>query len=357
VEDRNASSTKRPRPGPRGLASADQFLSADRCLELHRVMVRARKMEERLIKMSKSGEGIFWIGGPGEEAINACLGLQSKCGEGPAFDYFHLHYRCSALMVALGMDPIDSIRQMANVATDPFSRGRNFPSHFSRRAWNVLPVSSVIGIQWVKAPGTAIVQKRHGGDGVTIVVGGDAGTAEGDFQSCLIWSTRPQNELPVLMVVLNNGGGISTTHCSQHSCANIIERAKPFGIEGEIVDGNDPVASWHAVERAMKVCREERRPYILEARTSRLYGHSSSSGAPRSQEADCIELFERRLISAGLIHESTIQTIHDQTRDEIDQAVAQAVREAKPLAGDETLFTYAPNPADSTYPEDYTTLP
>ena len=357
MEDRNASSVKRPRNAPRGLASADQFLSADRCLELHRIMVRSRKMEEHMIKMSKSGEGIFWIGGPGEEAINACLGLQAKRGEGPAYDYFHLHYRCSAVMVALGMEPIDSIRQMANVATDPFSRGRNFPSHFSRRVWNVLPVSSVIGIQWVKAPGTALVQKRHGGDGVTIVVGGDAGTAEGDFQSCLIWSTRPQNELPVLMVVLNNGGGISTTHCSQHACNNIVDRAKPFGIEGEIVDGNDPVASWHAVERAMKVCRTERRPYMIEANTSRLYGHSSSSGAPRTNDPDCIELFERRLIAAGLIDESTIQTIHDQTRDEIEAAVAQAVREAKPLPGDENLFTYAPNPDDPTYPEDYTGLP
>ena len=42
------------------------------------------------------------------------------------------------------------------------------------------------------APGTAIVQKRNGGDSITIVVGGDAGTAEGDFASCLVWSTRPR---------------------------------------------------------------------------------------------------------------------------------------------------------------------
>ena len=55
------------------------------------------------------------------------------------------------------------------------------------------------------APGTALVQKRLGGDGITIVTGGDAGTAEGDFASCMIWSTRPGNELPVLMVVTNNG--------------------------------------------------------------------------------------------------------------------------------------------------------
>ena len=61
-----------------GVESGDEFLSAERCLTIHRIMVRARVMEERLIKMSKSGEGYFWIGGPGEEAFNTCLGLQIK---------------------------------------------------------------------------------------------------------------------------------------------------------------------------------------------------------------------------------------------------------------------------------------
>ena len=60
------------------------------------------------------------------------------------------------------------------------------------------------------APGTALAQKRHGGDGITIVTGGDAGTAEGDFATCLVWSSRPGNELPVLIIVTNNQWGIST---------------------------------------------------------------------------------------------------------------------------------------------------
>ena len=89
------------------------------------------------------------------------------------------------------MPMLDSIRQMAMTATDPFSAGRNFPSHFSYKQWNVVPVSSVIEIQYAMAPGTALVQKRFGGDGITIVVGGDAGTAEGDFTTCMVWSTRP----------------------------------------------------------------------------------------------------------------------------------------------------------------------
>ncbi|HYT88625.1 MAG TPA: thiamine pyrophosphate-dependent enzyme, partial [Gemmataceae bacterium] len=226
------------------LSTGDEYLPGELCLHIYRLMVRSRALEERMIKMSKSGEGYFWIGGPGEEAFNVALGLQVKRGCGPAFDYLHLHYRNSATMVALGMPLLDGIRQMGMTATDPHSAGRNFPGHFSCKEWNVVPVSSVIEIQFAMAAGTAIVQKRHGGDSVTIVVGGDAGTAEGDFASCMIWSTRPGNELPVLMIVMNNGWGISTPACSQHGERRIIDRGRAFGIPGEVVDGNDPIASW-----------------------------------------------------------------------------------------------------------------
>lgn len=340
-----------------GVESGEEFLSGDRCRTIHRIMVRARVMEERMIKMSKSGEGYFWIGGPGEEAFNACLGLQVKKGQGPAYDFLHLHYRNSATMIAMGMDLIDSIRQMGMTATDPFSVGRNFPSHYSRKEWNVPPVTSVIEVQLAMAPGTALMQKRNGGDGVTIVVGGDAGAAEGDFTSCLLWSSRPGNELPVLVITMNNGWGISTSHCSQHSCEHSIERGKAFGIPGEVVDGNDVVASWYAVERALRYCRSTRRPFMLEAMVSRLYGHSSSSGAPRSNDPDCISLFEEKLLSAGVMDQSAIDRVHEEAHAEVAAAAEQAMKEPKPTAADVEKFTYAPSPVDAVYPDDYTGLP
>jgi 2-oxoisovalerate dehydrogenase E1 component alpha subunit len=340
-----------------GIGARDEFLPADVCLRIHANMVRARAMEERMIKMSKSGEGYFWIGGPGEEAFNTALGLQIKKGQGPDYDFLHLHYRNSATMIAMGMPLMDGIRQMAMAWTDPHSAGRNFPSHFSMRAWNVVPVSSVIEVQFAMAPGTALVQKRHGGDGITIVIGGDAGTAEGDFASCMLWSTRPCNELPVLMIIMNNNWGISTTHCSQHSVKNIIDRGRAFGIKGEVVDGNDPLPSWFCIERAMEYCRKERRPYMIEAKVSRLYGHSSSSGAPRSNDPDCIALFEKRLLDAGILDKHTLERVHEEAQSEADAAAEQAVSEPKPKPADIEKFTYAPSEVDQVYPGDYTGLP
>lgn len=333
-------------------------LPAKRCLEIHRLMVRARAMEMRMIAMSKSGDGYFWVGGPGEEAFNVPLGLQVHKGRGPAFDYLHMHYRNSSTMLAMGMEVIDGVRQMAMTATDPHSMGRNFVGHFARPEWNVLPVTSVIEAQYVIAPGTALVQKRHGGEGITIVTGGDAGTAEGDFASAMIWSSQPGRELPLLMIVTNNGYGISTPAAAVHGERNIIDRGKAFGIHGEVVDGNDPVASWHAIHRAMTYCRRQRKPFLLEARVSRLNGHSSSSGALRVPgEADCVELFERELLVAELLNRDEINEIHKAARAEVEAAVEQAIKEAKPTPEDVCRFTYAPSLVDAVYPRDFTALP
>lgn len=339
------------------IRSGGESLPADLCLTIHKCMVRSRAMEERMIKMSKSGEGYFWIGGPGEEAFNVPLGMQVNKGCGPAFDYLHLHYRNSATVLAMGMPMIDGIRQMAMTATDPNSFGRNFPGHFAHKDWNIIPVSSVIEIQYAMAPGTALVQKRHGGDGVSIVVGGEAGTAEGDFATCMLWSTRPGNELPVLMVVMNNGWGISTAHCSQQSVKRIVDRGAAFGISGEVVDGNDPIASWHAIHRALEHGRRQRQPFMLEAMVSRLYGHSSSSGAPRSDDPDCLPLFEEKLLAANVISQDAIDALYTAARDEADAAVAQAMREPKPGPEDVETFTYAASKVDAVYPGDFTGLP
>jgi 2-oxoisovalerate dehydrogenase E1 component alpha subunit len=327
-------------------------------------MIRTRALEERSIKMSKSGEAYFWIGGPGEEAFNVCLGLQVHKGFGPAFDYLHLHYRNAGTMLAMGMPMLDHVRQLAMRWTDPHSRGRNFVGHYALREWNVVPVTSVIEVQFAMAPGTALMQKRHGqknpaeAEGITIVVGGEAGTAEGDFETCLNWTTRPEQELPVLMVVANNRFGISTDFKTVSSEARIADRAIPYGIRAETVDGNDPVTIWNALDRAMRYCRRERKPFLLEALVSRMHGHSSSSGAQRIwNEADPLAVFEQKLIDSGAVDVPAVKALKEEAKAEADAAVVQAMSEAEPKREDVEKFTYAPSPVDAVYPEDYTGLP
>src|SRR5690606_21179916 len=210
-----ASPTPRPASSVSGAGAEAPLappLSAELCLRIHDLMLRARVLEERLITMYKQGDGYFWIGGPGEEAFNVPLGLLVDKGQGLDHDYLHLHYRSSATLLAMGADPVDSLRQMKNTATDPYSRGRNFVCHYSIRKWNVAPVSSPIEVQYSIAPGTAMAQRAAKAKGITIVTGGDAGTAEGDFATCLVWASRKGAELPLLILVTNNQYGISTPY-------------------------------------------------------------------------------------------------------------------------------------------------
>jgi 2-oxoisovalerate dehydrogenase E1 component alpha subunit len=294
-------------------------------------MVRARVLEERLIAMYKQGDGYFWIGGPGEEAFNVPLGLLIHKGRGLQYDYLHFHYRNSATMLAMGADPVDALRQMKNTATDPYSAGRNFSNHYSKREWNVVPVSSVIEPQYVICTGTGLAQKRAGGRGITVVTGGDAGTAEGDFASCLIWSSRPANPLPILIVVTNNKWGISTPWTGQHGEKRISDRGKAFGIESKTIDGNDPEVSYRELAAAMEYVRTERKPFLMEAIVSRLYGHSSASGANAVlDEADCLKGFEKKLEERKLLTRQQMDDLRQKYTQELQEAHRKVRQEPQP---------------------------
>jgi 2-oxoisovalerate dehydrogenase E1 component alpha subunit len=284
-------------------------LAGETALKIYDLMLRARILEERLISMYKQGDGYFWIGGPGEEAFNVPLGMLVDKGQGVDHDYLHLHYRSSATLLAMGADPVDSLRQMRNVATDPYSKGRNFAGHYSVRAWNIVPVSSPIEVQFSIAIGTARAQRKGTqAKGITIVQGGDAGTAEGDFATALVWSSRKGSELPLLMIVTNNRYGISTQYAGQHGYDQISDRGKAFGMPTAVVDGNDPEASYAALQKAMHYVRTEKKPYLLEAMVSRLRGHSSASGANIVKgEIDCLDRFEHTLESRKLIDRGEIE--------------------------------------------------
>jgi 2-oxoisovalerate dehydrogenase E1 component alpha subunit len=300
-------------------------------LQMHEHMIKSRVLEERLIKIYKAGDAYFWIGGPGEEAFGVPLGMLTNKGHGPNHDYLHLHYRCTPTLVAMGLSMIDSIRLIMNRATDPSTGGRNFSNHYCFPQWNVAPVSSPIGVQYVQALGTAHVQSRRKAKGVTIVTGGDAGTAEGDFASCLVWASRKGHELPMLITVQNNKWGISTSYEGQHGETFIADRAKAFNIRSRVIDGNDPIATYIAIQEELDYIRKTGKPAFLEVMTSRLYGHSSASGANFvPNEIDCLKTFEEKLIKSSVITKEDAKALWDKYEAEGFQAQQQVRTEPVP---------------------------
>jgi 2-oxoisovalerate dehydrogenase E1 component alpha subunit len=329
-------------PSELGTAETEAPLEPRQLLGLYDVMLQARCLDERMLRLHKQGLGAVWIGGPGEEALGASLGLLAYKGQGPLYDYLHLHYRSGATLLAMGADPADSLRQMMSTATDPYSSGRNLCHHYSVRRYNVVPVSSPIEVQFSMAPGTALANKRAGGRGITIVQGGDAGTAEGDFATCMIWCSRPKNELPCLMVVANNGWGISTPFAEQHGERRVADRAAAFGIESAVIDGHDAEVVYRELGKAMNYVRVERRPFVLEVGVSRLYGHSSSSGGNFvSGEPDCLALLERTLIARRIVTQRDVDDRRRRAVRDLLDAAARVGLEPAPKGRDADRHVYA----------------
>lgn len=312
-------------------------LSKELLLKMHDLMVKSRVLEERLIKIYKAGDAYFWIGAPGEEAWGVALGLNTRVGEGPENDYLHLHYRGTPTLVAMGMPMIDSIRLIMNRATDTSTGGRNFSNHYCYPKMNVAPVSSPIEVQYIMSIGTAHVQKRVGKGAISIVTGGDAGTAEGDFASSLIWSSRKGQELPVLLTVQNNYWGISTSYEGQHGENQIADRAAAFGIRSRVINGNDPVESYLAIKEEVAYIRKTGKPSFIEAKLSRLYGHSSASGANFvGDETDCLKDFEVQLMKEKMITEKEIKSIWEAYEKEAFDA--QQVVRLEPVPTPESIW-------------------
>jgi 2-oxoisovalerate dehydrogenase E1 component alpha subunit len=315
------------------LKGLESLISKECILDIYKKMLYSRVLEDRLIKIYKAGEAYFWIGGPGEEAFGVPLGLLALKGQGPQYDYFHLHYRCTPTLVAMGLSMIDSVRLIMNRSTDRCTGGRNFSNHYCFPSWNVAPVTSPIGVQYVTALGTAHVQKKISSQGLTVVTGGDAGTAEGDFASCLVWSSRKNQELPMLITVQNNGWGISTAFEGQHGESCIADRAKAFNIRSRVINGLDPIECYCVLKEEMAFIRQDKKPSFLEARVSRLYGHSSASGANRIPEEACpVALFEEFLLKQGILNSALVQELKTQYEAEGVAAQLLARQEAPPSA-------------------------
>ena len=288
-----------------------QSLDKALLVKIHNLMVKSRVLEDRLIKIYKSGQAYFWVGGPGEEGFGVPLGLLTHKGCGVNYDYLHLHYRSLSTLLAMGMPYEDAIRLIMNKATDIQTGGRLFVAHHCIPKWNIMPITSTIEVQYSLALGTAWVQHRKKAKGITIVTGGDAGTAEGDFATCLVWSSRPKNKLPILITVQNNRWGISTAYETQHGEKKIIDRGKAFGIRSVQIDGRDPIECFKQLKSEIDYIRKKRQPVLAEIEVSRMYGHSSASGANLDPDAvDPLKMFEEKLLKMNIIKEKQIKSLY-----------------------------------------------
>src|SRR5437773_3622280 len=344
----------RAQPRPRAAKS----LSKADLLDMYRLMLLSRRIDDKEIQLKRQNKIFFQISGAGHEAVLAAAGRVLR----PAYDWFYPYYRGRALCLSLGMTPTEMLLSAVGAAEEPNSGGRQMPSHWGHRALNIVSQSSPTGTQLLQAVGCAeawlrydrnagIADKPIQGDELVYVSAGDGTTSEGEFWEAL--NTASNLKLPVLFLIEDNGYAISVPVEIQTAGGSVSRLVRNFpGLLVEEVDGCDPVASYDVVLRASEYVRQRKGPALVHAHVTRPYSHSLSDDEvlyktpkEREEEArrDCLALFPKRLIADGIATEAEIAAIKQQVDEEVGVAADMALASPQPEPETALLYVYSPD--------------
>ncbi len=316
-------------------------LAPERLLHFYRVMLTARAVDDREIRLKRQNKIFFQISGAGHEAIQVAMADHLR----PGRDWFYFYYRDRAFALALGQTPLDHLLQAVGAADDPSSGGRMMPAHFGDRRLNIVSTSSPTGTQFLHAVGTAEAGYRAGlipemrervaefdEDEVVVCCAGEGATSEGEFWEAL--NTASNLRLPVVFLVEDNGYAISVPVEVQTPGGSISKLVTQFpDLHVVQCDGTDVLDSYRAAGEAIRHCRERRGPALVHAHTVRPYSHSMSDderayrpAAEREVQAERDPLRRTRALLLDRAVASAEEL--DRMEAEVQEAVAAAAEEA-----------------------------
>jgi 2-oxoisovalerate dehydrogenase E1 component len=317
--------------------SAGRFegLGAEELVRAFRLMHTARRLDDREVTLKRQNKIFFQISGAGHEAVEVAAGMVLRSGE----DWVYPYYRDRALCLTLGVTPYEMLLSAVGAEADPASGGRQMPSHWGHKQYNIVSSSSPTGTQFLQAAGCAQASRYQRRENeITLVCGGEGSTSEGEFWEAL--NAACLGGLPLLFLIEDNGFAISVPIECQTAGANISSLVAAFpGLFREEVDGTDFLASYRAIKAAAAYCRQGQGPALVHAHVIRPYSHSLSDDerlyktpAERQAEAerDPVLLFPKFLIDQGIIDRHRLQLIVHEIDEEVHQATQQAFQQPPP---------------------------
>jgi 2-oxoisovalerate dehydrogenase E1 component len=335
-----------------------ESLTRDQLLAAYRLMLLSRTLDDKEIQLKNQSKAFFQISGAGHEAILVAAAQHLR----PGYDWFFPYYRDRALCLALGVTPLDMLLASVGSKDDPANGGRQMPSHWGHRRFNIPSQSSCTGTQCLHAVGCAeagVIMQRspalagepHHDDEVTYVSVGDGATSEGEFWESL--NTACTRKLPVLFLVEDNGYAISVP----------VEVQTPGGDISRVVDGipnlrvcrcdgTDYMASYRTMRDAVAHVRARQGPVLVHATVVRPYSHSLSDDeklyktpAERESEARRDPLLRMRqfLKAEGLATDEDFADILASCEREVLQAADDALAAPKPDPATAADFVFSPD--------------
>ncbi len=337
-------------------AGASAGLKPEELVAAYRNMLMSRRLDDKEVQLKRQNKIFFQISGAGHEAILTATGMILK----PAYDWFYTYYRDRALCLQLGVTPAEMLYEAVGAAIDPASGGRQMPSHWGHKAYNIVSASSPTGTQFLQGVGSAEATLRarllgitegFEDDEVVLVTTGEGTTSEGEFWESL--NTAANLKLPVVYLVEDNGYAISVpveVNTAGGSISKLVRSFPNFLIEE--VDGCDLLASYDTMRKAVDYARARKGPALVHAKVIRPYSHSLSDDEtnyrpPAERDADAAQdpvlQFPKWLVAQGHATADELKQIED----EVDAIVLAATDDAlaQPQPGPETVHfgVYSPD--------------
>ena len=309
----------------RALQSYD--LKSETLLKLYEHVLRPRRIEEKMLILLRQGKISKWFSGIGQEAIAVGVTLALHSDE-----YILPMHRNLGVFTSREIS-LDRLFSQWQGKSNGFTKGRDRSFHFGTQDYKIVGMISHLGPQLGVADGIALAHKLSNEAKITAVFTGEGGTSEGDFHEALnvasVW------DLPVLFCIENNGYGLSTPTSEQYRCEHLADRAKGYGMESHIIDGNNILEVYTKLSTIAQSVRERPRPVLIEFKTFRMRGHEEASGVKYVPEAlldnwvlrDPVTNFESYLIEKGLLNEALKQDVEDKIHQEIEQALQKVATE------------------------------
>jgi 2-oxoisovalerate dehydrogenase E1 component len=343
-------------PDQRSHAGSASSLSSEELVGAYRNMLLSRRIDDKEVQLKRQNKIFFQISGAGHEAILTAAGMVLK----PAYDWFYTYYRDRALCLKLGVTPAEMLYEATGAAVDPASGGRQMPSHWGHKAYNIVSASSPTGTQFLQGAGCAEATLRakllgitegFNADEVVFVSTGEGQTSEGEFWESL--NTTCNLRLPVVYLVEDNGYAISVPVEVNTAGGSISKLVRSFpNLYIEEVDGCDVIASYETMKRAVEYARQRKGPALVHAHVIRPYSHSLSDDEtmyrpPAEREADAardpVTQFPKWLMAEGHASEEDLRKI----QEEVDAIILEATDDAlaQPQPGPETVYfgVYSPD--------------
>ena len=112
-------------------------------LGLYRQMVLCRTLDERVWILNRQGKAAIVASAQGHEAAQIGSVHALRVGH----DHFYIYYRDLAVLVALGMSPLDIMLGFTAKSGEPLAGARQFPTHGASPNHRMVNLSNVVGTQ------------------------------------------------------------------------------------------------------------------------------------------------------------------------------------------------------------------